>query len=350
MDSSTLTPPYKRLLKSNKTLSLRERTEHFGSLLSIYPASTALEVDHGVRLLQNGGVVGMPTETVYGLAGSINSEKALRTIFGIKERPFFDPLIVHISEMSMLGDVVHSWSKICQKLAEEFWPGPLTIVTKKREGLNPLITSGLETVAVRMPAHPVALTMISRFGIPVAAPSANKFGKTSPTSSRHVKTAFPELFVMEGGNAEIGIESTVIEVNSSGITLLRQGYVTAEELKAFCLLNSVAYGAKSDSVATPGHLEHHYQPEIPLVLMTEIQDQSELLECLPALNLAESSKGFELKLEDDPFLSARMLYHRMREGSAAGHDYLYCRWKPEWSGGLWEAIKDRLVKASSLVC
>lgn len=350
MDSSTLTPPYKRLLKSNKTLSLRERTDHFGSLLSIYPASTALEVDHGVRLLQNGGVVGMPTETVYGLAGAINSERALRTIFAVKERPFFDPLIVHISEMSMLGEVVHSWSKVCQKLAEEFWPGPLTIVTKKHEGLNPLITSGLDTVAVRMPAHPVALTMISRLGIPLAAPSANKFGKTSPTSKQHVTSSFPELFVLEGGSAEIGLESTVIEVASDGLTVLRPGYVTVEELKVFCSANNISFDEKKSSQASPGHLEHHYQPEKPLVLAKDAQDLSELSWCLSTIQIEGDAKGFEIVLSDDPFLSARMLYTKLREGSASGKDFLYCRWKPEWSGGLWEAIKDRLTKASSLVC
>jgi L-threonylcarbamoyladenylate synthase len=392
MDSSTPTPPYRRLFKQNKSLTLRERTGTFAPLLSLFPVDVSLQVDEAVRRLSAGEAVGMPTETVYGLAASISSERALRSVFKVKERPFFDPLIVHISSLDMLSEVTASWPKLCQRLAEEFWPGPLTIVTERHGKLNPLITSGLETVAVRMPAHPVSLAMIARLGTPVAAPSANKFGKTSPTSSRHVRESFPELFVVEGGDSEIGLESTVVRVEGDRITLLRPGFVTLEELRAAVgAVATTASGAAGGALHSPGRLEHHYQPDVPLILIgaggdlyasasngagaggrasrdtgmsTEPARAAEasvriaevnvaeasvdIAEAVRALGLPEGARAAEVVLDDDPLVSARLLYARLREASGSGADYLICYWKPEWNGGLWEAIADRLKKAATL--
>ncbi len=341
MDSSTHTPPFKRLFNINKTLSLRERAGNFGSLLSLFPVNTSLDVDRASRLLSMGQVVGMPTETVYGIAANIESEKALRSIFEIKERPFFDPLIVHISNIEMIARVTDTWSELCHKLAEAFWPGPLTIVTEKHRDLNPLITSGLNTVAVRMPGHPVALALISRLGSPVAAPSANKFGKTSPTTRAHVLESFPDLFVLEGGGAEIGLESTVVRVSGDQITILRPGFVTLEELRQVTQNVDV-----QSSVHAPGHLENHYQPELPLVVLKNLNF---LNEALAKLQLSPEAKSLNIELDDDAFLAARTLYQKLRSGSRSEADYLVCHWKPHWQGGLWDAIWDRLQKASSQV-
>jgi len=343
MDSSTHLPPYKRLFKTNKALSLRERTGHFGSLLSIFPVDTSVQIDHSVRILKAGGLVGMPTETVYGIAASIDNESALQSVFRVKERPFFDPLIVHISEIKMIEQVTRYWSPFCHKLAEEFWPGPLTLVIEKNPHLNPLITSGLNTVAIRMPAHPVALAMISRLGTPVAAPSANKFGKTSPTSRRHVVESFPNLFTLEGGECEIGLESTVVSVGEDNVTILRPGFITLEDLRSVVPNVDIKSSAHS-----PGHLENHYQPEKPLILVQN--ERANLRICLRDLNLKDDAEGFLIELADDPYVSARSLYQKLREGSASNADYLICYWRPEWEGGLWQAIGDRLKKASSVVC
>ena len=136
------------------------------------------ELERAKAELEAGGVVALPTETVYGLAASIFSEEGIRRIFAIKERPFFDPLIVHVSDLEQIKQVISEWPPLADYLARAFWPGPLTMVLPKHPGVNPLITSGLDTVGVRMPAHPIARQLIEKCGFPLAAPSANKFGKT----------------------------------------------------------------------------------------------------------------------------------------------------------------------------
>ncbi|MGZ3692981.1 MAG: L-threonylcarbamoyladenylate synthase, partial [Bdellovibrionota bacterium] len=138
------------------------------------------ELEQAKKLILSGGVVALPTETVYGLAASILSEEGIKKIFAIKERPFFDPLIVHISDLEQKEQVISSWPEMADFLAQRFWPGPLTMVLPKHPALNPLITAGLDTVGIRMPAHPVARALIKKCEVPLAAPSANKFGKTSP--------------------------------------------------------------------------------------------------------------------------------------------------------------------------
>jgi L-threonylcarbamoyladenylate synthase len=155
-----------------------------------------------------GDVVAIPTETVYGLAASIDSEKGLRRIFSLKERPFFDPLIVHVASLKEASSLVRDWPPIADFIGRYFWPGPLTLVLPKAERVNSLITSGLDTVAVRYPSHPLTLDLIRLVGTPLAAPSANKFGKTSPSRALHVKSEFPgtDLLILDGGECEIGVE------------------------------------------------------------------------------------------------------------------------------------------------
>ncbi|MGE3974163.1 MAG: L-threonylcarbamoyladenylate synthase [Bdellovibrionales bacterium] len=301
-------------------------------------------VEFAALLLSLEHNVGMPTETVYGLAASIHSQKALENIFSLKERPFFDPLIVHVSNRSQLTEVVGEWSSLSQMLSEEFWPGPLTLVVPKKKELNALITSGLETVAVRMPSHPMAQEMIERLGHPVAAPSANKFGKTSPTRAEHVEESFPNLYVLPSGPSEWGVESTVIQIEGEKVFLLRPGAITQEDLDR--VLNREGYEPVivSEKVNSPGHLKHHYQPEKPLFI---IRTPKSLPRQVVGEIVSHSLKGEEISLSPDPRIAARGLYSQLREKSQSEADYLYLVWPNHFKGDLWEAIWDRVKRAAT---
>ena len=221
-------------------------------------------------LLLKGEVVGIPTETVYGLAGSIESEKGLRRIFSLKERPFFDPLIVHVSSFRQAASLVLEWPPLADFLARRFWPGALTIVLPKAPHVNPLITSGLDTVAIRMPDHSIARDLIDILGHPLAAPSANKFGRTSPSQASHVRDEFANdnLFVIDGGECQIGVESTVIAFQSGDdnteVQILRPGGITQTMLEhALERWGKPTTVRRAASEASPGHLKHHYMPKLP---------------------------------------------------------------------------------------
>jgi L-threonylcarbamoyladenylate synthase len=183
------------------------------------------------QIIKDGGIVAFPTETVYGLGADVFNTKAIEKIFNIKERPFFDPLIVHISEIKQLELLVKKVDERVLKLAEKFWPGPLTIVTEKNKNVPDLVTANLPTVAVRMPNHRAALQLIQQAGTPIAAPSANKFGMLSPTNARHVLKQLKNIdFIIDDGNTEVGIESTVISLNKEGFKLLRPGVISQQDL------------------------------------------------------------------------------------------------------------------------
>jgi L-threonylcarbamoyladenylate synthase len=315
------------------------------------------ELERAKIVLLTGGIVALPTETVYGLAAMINNEEALKKIFAIKERPFFDPLIVHISDLEQRHQVVSAWPEVAAFLASKFWPGPLTMVLPKRDDLNSLITSGLGTVGIRMPAHPVARALIEECKVPLAAPSANKFGKTSPTKAEHVRKGFEkeDIFILDGGQSEVGLESTVVEITEAGgkavVTILRPGGITREVLEAALSEWGQAFeiGRKS-SLASPGNVEHHYMPNIPLVIVD--QDGSALKqrvrdEICKDFEMERNVRGAELRLDPNPRIAARSLYVRMRECSDTGASFIFVFRNATQVGGLWDAIWDRLGRASS---
>jgi L-threonylcarbamoyladenylate synthase len=308
------------------------------------------DIQKAAEILKNGGVVGMPTETVYGLAADIKNSKGVDLIFQTKKRPFFDPLIVHIAHMVQVKTVVAEFSPLAQFLADKFWPGPLTMVLPKNKNLNPKISSGLDTVGVRFPKHAVAQKMINALGSPVAAPSANLFGKTSPTSADHVRKEFGEkVFVLDGGICEVGLESTVLGFaqHETIIEIYRPGFITAEDLrKTLKDFNRQVLVTHSESKVAPGQLEHHYMPPIPLVILknkkiaeleTELKTQFKLTAWNPQ----------ELVLDADPIMAARELYQQLRKVSEDGASLIYVTEKIEHEQGLWVAIWDRLKKASS---
>jgi L-threonylcarbamoyladenylate synthase len=315
------------------------------------------ELDRAKEVLLAGGVVALPTETVYGLAASIESEEGIRKIFAIKERPFFDPLIVHIADLEQKTQVIAEWPEVADFLAKKFWPGPLTLVLPKNPRINTLITAGLDTVGIRMPSHPVARALIELCRVPLAAPSANKFGKTSPTKADHVRKGFEkeELFILDGGQSEVGLESTVVELSREGekaiVTILRPGAITEILLSEALTERGEPFEIrKKSSLASPGNVEHHYMPNIPLVIVVQEElslKQKTRDEICQDFQLERNVRGAELKLDKNPRLAARSLYVRMRECSDSGDSFIYVFRRKEQEGGLWDAIWDRLNRASS---
>ena len=302
--------------------------------------------------LKSGEVIGLPTETVYGLAGDISQPKAIEKIFQLKERPYFDPLIVHVADIEGAQSVVSQWPDLAQKLAERFWPGPLTMVLPKKKSINPMITSGLETVGVRMPAHELARQLIKALGQPLAAPSANKFGRTSPSTAQHVREEFDaSLTVLDGGPCAIGVESTVVGFSDTlqEIKLYRPGAITREMLEELAPVELVA------STASPGHLKHHYMPRKPLVIIPRFEDFG--IETYERIRQNLGVKHLYptwMELPNDPALAARLLYSNMRQAAETKPNanlilLPYPADKKTHSTGLWAAVTDRLQRAATLI-
>ncbi len=335
--------------------------------------STAQALIKAKNILDEGGVVGLPTETVYGLAARIDIPSAVEKIFTTKDRPFFDPLIVHVSSIDMARKVTAYWGPAAEALAEAFWPGPLTLILPRDASINAMITSGLESVGIRMPKHPLALALIDGVGVPLAAPSANKFGKTSPTTAAHVRTEFKDenVFVVEGGDCEVGIESTVLSIrhrpDKVELSILRKGHVLKSDIEKTLKAGGFAFEfvELEDKKASPGHLKHHYMPPVPLVIVkdktTEIDQVlmtinvqlDELPDQVDGVRIVKPAGGvhsFEvLTLSSDPLIATREFYSKLREVAALGSDCILFYRDESQVGERWESLLDRMNKAASLV-
>jgi L-threonylcarbamoyladenylate synthase len=313
-----------------------------------------VDIKQAKELLLKGEVVAIPTETVYGLAGWIYSEDGLRKIFSTKERPFFDPLIVHIDSIAKAKKLTSEWTEVHEILASTCWPGPLTLIAKKNDIINPLITSGLESVGLRCPNHELTLKLLALIEGGLAAPSANKFGKTSPSQASHVFDEFGnDVAILDGGDCQVGIESTVVGIeknqNSWKVMIYRPGKYTAQVLSQ--ILNSHHISCSVDyaeSPVAPGQLKHHYMPNIPLVIVSEnFQWEQER-------NLIETklNKTF-LKpalwtLSPDPSQASRELYQDLRQFSNNGHDLILIKKNIFHDSDDWLGIWNRLNKAKTL--
>ena len=221
-----------------------------------------------VELLRQGHVVGLPTETVYGLAADALNPEALARIFEVKQRPFFDPLILHFTDAEAAFLLAAQVPDIARRLAERFWPGPLKLVLPKKEIVPDLASSGLPIVALRVPIHPVAQTLLRAFGGPLAAPSANRFGRISPTDAQAVRAELGDAvpLILDGGPCAVGLESTVLDLSGEKPLLLRAGGVSVEELEA--LVGPIERVTPVDEhPLAPGQLKHHYAPRKPLRLV-----------------------------------------------------------------------------------
>lgn len=293
-------------------------------------------------LLAHGDVVALPTETVYGLAANALNPAACAKIFEAKDRPLSDPLIVHLPDMEWLGRLAAA-TPTALRLAEHFWPGPLTLVLPRTAHVQDIVTSGQDTVAVRMSAHPVFRSVVLAFGKPLAAPSANRFGRISPTSADHVVEELDGRIplVVDGGPCEHGIESTIVLVRGDRLHILRRGPVTARDLADFG-----AVGEADGTVGAPGGMKSHYAPGTPLVIADgppEPRGRSGLLAW------SHSGEGFaqteHLSRSQDPREAAANLYGAMRRLDAAGLDVIVAEQVPET--GLGAAIMERLRKAAA---
>ncbi|MDR2338225.1 MAG: threonylcarbamoyl-AMP synthase [Deltaproteobacteria bacterium] len=308
-----------------------------------------------VSLLKTGEIIGFPTETVYGLAGMISNENAIKKIFCIKERPLFDPLIVHIANFDDVFKIFETWNTTAEILAKAFWPGAMTIVLNKKTTINTLITSGLETVAVRFPNHPLAQSLIQEVGEPLAAPSANKFGRTSPSQAEHVFNEFKtdNLFILDGGPCLIGVESTVLAPTEDEVIIYRPGMLSKEMLEAALekakLSKAITVRYATSNIA-PGHLQNHYQPKKPLVLLSSSDLNPRLLKQIKnKLKISKDAKFATLHLESSATLAARTLYSQMRQLEAMEIDLIIVEFLAYQNKPSFLAIQDRLTKAASLV-
>lgn len=291
------------------------------------------------RLL-SGGLVSFPTETVYGLGANARDGKAVAAIYALKGRPQFNPLIVHFAQAADAQKETE-WNARAEKLAPLFWPGPLTLVLprKRDSSLSLLVSAGLDTLAVRVPAHPLAQSLLEKAGIPVAAPSANRSGRVSPTRASHVRAEFgDDVLVLDGGDCAVGLESTVLDLTGSP-RILRPGSVTREMLEE-SLDESVAVAEPGAAIAAPGMLKSHYAPSLPVRLNArEARSGEALLAFGPhagTLNLSESGDLAE---------AASRLFACLRELDKPEFSGIAVMEIP--SGGLGEAINDRLKRAAA---
>jgi L-threonylcarbamoyladenylate synthase len=295
------------------------------------------ELDRAAEILRNGGLVAFPTETVYGLGANALDREAVLRIYAAKGRPSTSPLIVHVSSFAMLEAVVNSWPPSAQQLAERFWPGPLTLVLNKRAEIPAEVTAGLDTVGVRMPAHPIARELIHRAGIPIAAPSANQFTQISPTTAEHVRASLGSRvdMILDGGPTTVGIESTVLSLASATPTLLRPGMVSQSEIEAVTGPVSAPSPAGARAAhASPGMHAKHYAPKTPFYLLKPGE-------------APPSGRGKLLRMPRDAAGYAASLYAELHRADNEGWDWIAVEEPP--AAPEWAAIWDRLRRAAAAI-
>ena len=311
-------------------------------------------VEAAVYLLSGGFPVALPTETVYGLAAWATNPEAVLRVFNVKDRPKFDPLIVHLPDASWLDGVAAIPKKdrpLVDKLVKKFWPGPLTLVLPKKDLIPDVVTGGLETVAVRISSHPIFQSVVQSFGQPLAAPSANRFGRISPTTAQHVMEELSGKIhlVVDGGPTTHGVESTVVTLRGENIWILRSGPITAEDLRPFA--ETVAVANRSAVPNAPGQLKSHYAPKTPLKLLRPDErpaGDSKRRIGLLAWCSDDDARGFNfveiLSRTGDLRAAASSLFSKLRLLDSAGLDLIVAEQVPE--EGLGIAINDRLRKAA----
>ncbi len=306
-------------------------------------SATETGIAEAARLLAEGALVAFPSETVYGLGGDARSDVAVARIFEAKGRPQFNPLIVHVANMEA-ARAIAVFSDGAERVAAAFWPGPLTLVLPLSEtsGLSPLVTAGLDSVAVRIPDHPVARSLLTAFGGPIAGPSANPSGKVSPTRAEHVMAGLSGRIaaVIDGGACPVGVESTILGM-TDGPVLLRPGGIPAEALEA-CLGQRLASGGDAAKPSAPGQLASHYAPAAPVRLgVTEPEPGDFWLGFGPDALMAD----LNLSPTGDLVEAAANLFHYLREADARASGTIVVSPIPET--GLGRAINDRLRRAAA---
>ncbi|RBP30023.1 translation factor SUA5 [Marinobacter pelagius] len=311
-------------------------------------------IEHAANLLRRGQLVALPTETVYGLAGDAANPRAVKKIFEAKQRPLGHPLIVHLSDPRRIEQWASKVPETAWKLIEEYWPGPLTLLLPKKDSVSDFITGGQPGIALRMPAHRATLETIKLLGRDIVAPSANPYGRVSPTSAEHVINAMSGRIdaVLDGGHCTVGIESTIVDLTGERPSIARPGQISQRDIEQ-CLGISLS-GKSPSQQAVPGNVKRHYQPNTPTIGLPA-GDFSEQFprrapkgarigviwwQSVPGPEATESTR-----LAADPDEYARMLYTAMHSMDQAALDYLFIELPPETDR--WMAVHDRLRRACS---
>ena len=317
-------------------------------------AEIGQDITRAKAILERGGLVAVPTETVYGLAGNALNDEAVAKIFSTKKRPSFDPLIVHTSSLDKVGKFTLDIPEKAKQLANQFWPGPLTILLKKKADISDLVTSGLDTVAVRVPAHQLTQALLTSLDFPIAAPSANPFGYVSPTSAVHVDQQLGEdiEYILDGGVCEVGIESTIISFEDQVPKVLRLGGLSVEDIEDIIGPVEVAVHSSSRPDA-PGMLKSHYAPSKTIVLIDEFDKHSlgdfSQIGALMFDHYAEDipeENQFLMSAKGDLEEAARRLFSGLRMLDQQRHIHtIVTTYVP--NTGLGRAINDRIKRATA---
>jgi L-threonylcarbamoyladenylate synthase len=313
----------------------------------------AANIRKAASIIRDGGVVAFPTETVYGLGCDTFNERAALEVYRVKRRPSSNPLIAHVLDLHMAKRVVIGWDVRCQRLAEAFWPGPLTLVLPRRAEVAPSSIGGRSTVAVRSPSHPIARQLLESLGSPISAPSANRAGRISPTRAEHVAEEFsdePDLMVLDGGLSTVGLESTVLDLSRARPMVLRPGSITKEMLLP--IVGDVAEPLFAGQASSPGTSPRHYAPRTRTELIDIASLERRLQSCPdPVVVLA-----FRPEVVPPPHVAivmpsgaseyAARLYESLRQADSLDRNLILVE-RPTAKGGVWEAVLDRLRRASA---
>ena len=307
-------------------------------------------IAEAVQALARGELVAMPTETVYGLAADARNPDAVRRIFAAKGRPQNHPVIVHLPDRTAVAHWASVIPVAAERLMDAFWPGPLTLVLKKADGVDPVITGGQDTVGLRVPAHPVAQDLLRAFGGAVAAPSANRFGRISPTAADHVRAEFPDggFLVLDGGASEVGLESTIVDLSGAQARLLRPGHIAASAIEA--LIGPLQRPGDDEGPRASGRLESHYAPGKPVLLLDAVSASKRMQnQALPDdqwLTLGPLPPGISgIALGTDPQIYARGFYAALRQIDTAPGQQILVELPPDTEA--WTAVRDRLQRAAA---
>jgi len=306
------------------------------------------EIRKAAEILRAGGLVAFPTETVYGLGADASSEKAVARLYAVKRRPTEHPVIVHFASPGEAFGWASAVPEAARKLAAKFWPGPLTLILKRSERAKNFVTGGQDTVGLRVPSNPVARELLREFGQGVAAPSANRFGRVSPTTAAHVREDLGKDvdLVLEGGPSEVGIESTIVDLSGAAPALLRPGHISREEIRK--ILGKEVLDQAPTSPRHPGGLERHYAPRTPARLVpaygldkaiTELKAKIAVL----AFSRPDERVDYWLRMPREPQAYAQRLYAALRELDGAGCERILVEAPPE--SPEWAAVRDRLRRA-----
>ncbi|UOA09054.1 L-threonylcarbamoyladenylate synthase [Methylobacter sp. S3L5C] len=322
----------------------------------------AAAIEHAVKLLQQGRLVAFPTETVYGLGADAANPDAVRRIFKAKGRPADHPLIVHIASTDSLNDWAQSVPDSALKLAAQFWPGPLALILNKKPEVSSVVTGGQDTVGLRVPGHPVALSLLREFGGGIAAPSANRFCRISPTQAVHVEEELGNAvdLILDGGACQVGVESTIVDLSGTRPKLLRPGYITQFDIEAVLQTEMLVVSTQSGQTDSseqraPGMMAVHYAP-ITVALLCPTERLPEMIQTLNFQNKKVGILAYSLKPAENTLTRlirmpkqaddyAQALYASLRDLDSLQLDIILVEQPPETAA--WRAINDRIGKATS---